>query len=183
MIMSRGFPLSTTEKIPSKKTPAPPPELCSSPVFSGVYGRPTPKRTSVIWTSTSPTSPSSTPLGLLQPLSRIKSWSVFLKLPTSISPRPDDFVMLLPRQISPRGPSPGQLLVWRSLRPMLFPASLRPNYAPPYMVHTFGRLPSTSSHSQTQTVFPSNSFSTVGFGRTCPLSLSSLFPLKRESWM
>ena len=162
MIMSRGFPLYTTENY-LPQTPAPPPELYFSPVFSGVYGRPTPKRMYVIWTYISPTSPSSTPLGLLQPLSRIKSWSVFLKLPTSISPRPDDFVMLPPRQTSLRGPSPGQLLVWRSPRPTLFQASLRLNYAPPSMAPTSGRLPSKSSHSQT--VFLSTFSQPLGLGR------------------
>ena len=159
--MSREFPLSIKGKYPPQ-TPAPPPKPSFLPVFNGDYGRLILRQMSVIWTYIFPTSLLSTPFGFLKPPSRMKSWSVFSKLPTSISPRLDVSAMLPLRRTSPRGPSPGPLLAWRLPPPMLFPASLKPNYAPPFTACNSGRIPYRSSHSPT--VFLSISFLTAGSG-------------------
>ena len=144
MIMSRDFPLSIKGKYPPQ-TPAPPSKPSFLPVFYGDYGSLILRQLSVIWSYIFPISLLSTHFGLPQPPSRMKSWSVFSKLPTSISTRPDDSAMLLLRRTSPCGPSPGPLLAWRLPPPMLFPASLKPNYAPPFTAHNSGRIPYRSS--------------------------------------
>ena len=71
-------------------------------------------------------------------------------------------LILLPRPTFLRGPSPGPLLAWPLPRPMLFPASLKPNYAPPFTACTSGRIPPRSFHSLT--VFLLISFLTAGSG-------------------